>query len=191
MHLFRVRSLVCLRPLRFAFRYFRQHTPHRRHGVHAEQRAYVRRRRQATGLHQPPHLPAVLATRCHTNLRRVLRRRRVRQQHLRPAGPPAQQVGRATPAAAPASILSCSPCPPTAPAPTPANWPDHLRQDYELRRNRPGVKKDILVGWESIPGESCISCSPTQEDCPMACIELLDYMYWACDGVTLVHEAAH
>ena len=50
------------------------------------------------------------------------------------------------------------------PGPTPANWSEHLRQDYELR-----VDKPILVGWKSIPGESSMSCSPAQEQCsPMS-----------------------
>ena len=66
------------------------------------------------------------------------------------------------------------------PGPTPANMPAEDREDYELRNG-----KDILIGWKSIPGESCMSCSPTQEQCPTPCIDLLDYMYWACDGVTL------
>ena len=66
------------------------------------------------------------------------------------------------------------------PGPTPANWPSEERDDYELRKG-----KNILIGWKSIPGESCMSCSPTQKDCPPPCVNLLDYMYWACDGVTL------
>ena len=63
------------------------------------------------------------------------------------------------------------------PGPTPANMPAEDREDYELRNG-----KDILIGWKSIPGESCMSCSPTQEQCPTPCIDLRDYMYWACDG---------
>eukprot|EP00937_MAST-01D_sp_MAST-1D-sp2_P003754 g3754.t1 len=69
---------------------------------------------------------------------------------------------------------------PETPAPTPANWPEHLRKDFELRAG-----KNILVGWQSIPGESCMSCTPAQETCPTPCIDLLDYLYWACDGLNL------
>ena len=66
------------------------------------------------------------------------------------------------------------------PVPTPANWEVHLRDDFILRN-----EKGIMVGWKSKPERSCMSCAPAQQRCPVGCQDLIDHLYWACDGAHL------
>ena len=69
---------------------------------------------------------------------------------------------------------------PATPVPTPANWAPHLRDDFILRND-----KGIMVGWKSLPQKSCMSCAPAQQRCPVGCQDLIDHLYWACDGSKL------